>query len=169
MKTLKTSLLALGSALLLTTSFSSFAAPGVGGDACPMAGHGAFAERMQMMHERMQARLHDQLKLTPEQEPAWQAFIKDGPPHLAMMAGKGEDLTKLSAPERAEKMLARMKEAEAAMAKHTEALKTFYATLNAEQKKTFDNFHPLRDAKGKKGFFGRAPYRGGDSPEPAGK
>lgn len=165
MKFCKNSLMALGGAVLFALSAASFAAPDPAMDACPMAGQGGykggFMVRMQKHHERMQARLHDQLKLTPEQEPAWQAFVKATPPHFPMpgMAAGGEDLSKLSAPERADKMLARLKEHEAVMAQHIEALKTFYAQLNADQKKTFDTFHAREGAWGKKAFFGRAPLR----------
>ena len=53
------------------------------------------------------------------------------------------EMEKMAAPERMEKMLGMMKDREARMSSHLAALKTFYAILTPEQKKTFDaNFGP---------------------------
>lgn len=103
---------------------------------CPMAGHGRFHFQERM--EKRQSQLHDQLKLSPEQEPAWKTFTAQAKPLQAAERPDFAAWAKLSAPERAERALGQMKEHESRMAQHVEALKTFYGTLNAEQKKTFD-------------------------------
>lgn len=95
---------------------------------------GRFADRMQ----QHQQRLHDALKLTPQQEPAWTKFQESHP-----FAGNAKrpdpaEMAKLSAPERAEKMLEFQKQHQEAMGKHVNAMKDFYAQLTPEQKKVFD-------------------------------
>jgi protein CpxP len=55
--------------------------------------------------------------------------------------GKPEDWAKLTTPERADKMMERMREHQSRMFEHLVALKDFYAVLTPEQKKTFDDFH----------------------------
>lgn len=91
--------------------------------------------------EMHQQKLHATLKLTPEQEGAWKKLM-DSEPHRAKVApGKSEDWSKLTTPERADKMLERMKEHQAQQTEHVAALKEFYAVLTPEQKKTFDDFH----------------------------
>ena len=61
----------------------------------------AFADRMKMHQQR----LHDALKLTPQQEGAWSKFQESHP--FASNAKRPEpiDFSKPTAPERAEKML----------------------------------------------------------------
>lgn len=95
------------------------------------------AERMEQHHQR----LHDAMKLTPEQEGAWKKLLASEQP-MAKAEGSGrEDWAKLTAPERAERMLEHMKAREARMAEHVAALKEFYAVLTPAQQKTFDEFH----------------------------
>jgi Spy/CpxP family protein refolding chaperone len=95
------------------------------------------AGNIEMHHQK----LHAALKLTPEQEGSWKKLM-DSEPHRAKVApGKSEDWSKLTTPERADKMLERMKEHQAQQTEHVAALKEFYAVLTPEQKKTFDNFH----------------------------
>ena len=105
-------------------------------------GHQANAEQMQAkMAEHFaarQAKLHDLLKLTAQQEAAWttyQAAIKPSAPasrpdHAALKA--------LPAPERLAKMIDLAKQHTATMESHLTALTAFYGTLSAEQKKVFD-------------------------------
>jgi protein CpxP len=105
-------------------------------------GHAATQEQRQAkMAEhfaKRQAKLHDALKLTPAQEPAWNAFsaaIKPAP-HAAR--GDRAAWASLPAPARMEKMIARSKERTAQMESHLAALNTFYAVLTPEQKKVLD-------------------------------
>jgi protein CpxP len=101
------------------------------------------AERMERMQKKMaerQAKLKSELKLTPAQEPAWNAFVaRTQPPARTAPQGPREDWSKLTTPERLDKMQAMKTERDARMAQRTEAIKSFYANLDAEQKKVFDD------------------------------
>ncbi len=130
-------------------------------DAAPAGGHDKAATteqrraKMSEMYAKRQAKLHDQLKLTAQQESAWatyQAAIKpampDGPrPERGAFA-------KMSAPDRLSKMIEMTKQREATMEKHLTALTAFYGQLTPEQKAVFDD----RAMGGKHGGFG---HRGG--------
>lgn len=108
----------------------------------PGCGHqGGHAERHARMQERHHLQLHDALKLTAEQEPAWKKLMDSEQPRAATQGGKPEDWAKLKAPERAEKMLELSKVRQERMAEHVAALKAFYAVLSPEQQKTFEDFH----------------------------
>lgn len=138
--------------LLLALLAGSLALPALAEMPC---GPGPMREGRAERHTLHHARLHQALKLTPEQEPAWQALMASEP---TPMAAPTDDGPSLSTPERAERMLGRMKAHEAQMSAHVEALKTFYATLSPEQKKTFDAAH----AAGPRGMKGRmGPGMGG--------
>jgi protein CpxP len=98
-------------------------------------------------HMGMRMRLHMQklkaeLKLAPEQEPAWAALASALTPPTRPPRPDRAQMEKLSMPERLDKMkqvMAQHHEARAAeMDKHITAVKTFYAALTPEQKKTFD-------------------------------
>jgi len=137
-------------AVLATTGFAAFSqGPG------PMGGQGsAVGEgRMHRMSpEKMEARmaqrsteLKAKLKITPDQEGAWNTFttaIKPTDKRMEQRPDRAE-MAKLSTPERLDKMRAlrnqQLAEMSAHMDKRDEATKTFYATLSAEQKKVFDS------------------------------
>lgn len=76
---------------------------------------------------------HDELKITPEQEPAWKAFVQSLPQPRAMKKDKSADTEKMSAPERVERHLAMMEKRHALMQAHLVALKALYAKLTPEQ------------------------------------
>lgn len=106
------------------------------------------AEHQAQVQKRMaerQAALKAELKLTPEQEPAWNAFIARTQPQPQPGAmprpGTREDWSKLTTPQRLDKMQALKAERDAAMAKRVDAIKSFYAVLNADQQKIFDSKH----------------------------
>jgi Spy/CpxP family protein refolding chaperone len=126
MKTLGKMLLVAG---LLTTAgygMNAMAEEGCGG---PMMMGGKMShEGMDKMREQHQAKVHDALKLTPAQEPAWQKLVASHKDHP-------QGLEKLPAPERLEKMIALMQN-------HLAALKEFYTVLTPEQRKTFDDSMP---------------------------
>jgi periplasmic protein CpxP/Spy len=118
------------------------------------------ADRMAKMQKHMaerQAKLKAELKLAPEQEAAWNAFVARTSPEPEMMGGKDaaqrEDWSKLTTPERLDKMQARHAKRSEHMAKRIEATKSFYAMLTPEQQKTFDA-QPMRG-------FQRAGMHGG--------
>jgi protein CpxP len=103
------------------------------------------AERMARMQQKMaerQAAFKAELKLTPEQEPAWNAFIaRTQPQARPARQGSREDWSKLTTPQRLDKIQALKVERDAAMAKRVDAIKSFYASLNADQQKVFDSKH----------------------------
>jgi len=129
--------------LLLAGGMAAIAAPAMAerGDCGPMEGweqfHGQRGERMQ----QHQQKLHDTLKLTPDQEGAWKKFTESMQPTARPERGEPGEWTKLTAPERADKMLEFSKKRQDRMLEHVAALKSFYAVLTPEQKKTFDEFH----------------------------
>lgn len=147
-RTLVSSVL-FASTLGLGAVSSASAHPGAG----PYGGYGEFgkhrAERMEQRHQQ----LHGALKLTPEQEGAWKKLMESERPMARGDASRREDWAKLSTPERAEKMLERMREHQALMTEHVAALKEFYGQLTPEQRKTFDDFHanPRGGMRGKSG------------------
>ena len=102
------------------------------------------AERHAQMQKRMaerQAAFKAELKLTPEQEPAWNAFIARTQPQAGAAPRRGdrEDWSKLTTPQRLDKMQALKAERDAALAKRIDAIKSFYAALNTDQQKVFDS------------------------------
>lgn len=120
-----------------------FAQPGYGGCGGDMmqGGRGGRMEEMrQQRMEQFQKRLHDQLKLSPEQEEAWKKFSDSQPMAKSADFADRDAISKLSAPERAEKMLELSKKQQDRMAEHVVALKAFYGQLTAEQKKVFDDY-----------------------------
>jgi protein CpxP len=140
MITLKKTLLAG----LATLSLGLALAPAQAQTAEGRHSHAARLEKMQSARashfaERT-AKLHTALKLTAAQEPAWNTFVAAITP--APHTGTAPDhaaIAAMSAPERMEKHLAMAKARLAGMETRQAALKTFYATLSAEQKKTFDD------------------------------
>ena len=132
-------------------------------DTAPAAGrHGDAASveqrqaKMSEMYAKRQAKLHDQLKLTAQQEAAWtnyQAAIKP-----AMGGGARPDraaFVKMSAPDRLSKMIEMTKQREATMQTQLTAMTAFYGQLTAEQKAAFDE-HAMG---GKRGGHGRGGWR----------
>lgn len=115
--------------------------------------------------EKRLEKLHADLKLAPEQEAAWKAWsdpIRQQTAAMGDMRAERDEMMKLPAPERMEKMLERMKEHQKKMEAQVAPTRTFYNQLSAEQKKTFDAFKPFGDGRG--GRDHRGPRRGGDGP-----
>ncbi|MDE2418543.1 MAG: Spy/CpxP family protein refolding chaperone [Burkholderiales bacterium] len=137
--------------LLATAGFAAYSqGPGGGGmmdcDGGGRMGH-MNPERMEKMMARRAEDLKAKLKITPAQEGAWTAFTASMKPSADMMGKRPDtaELAKLTTPERIDKMHAlraqRTADMNAAMDKREEATKTFYAALNADQKKVFDAEH----------------------------
>ena len=100
---------------------------------------------MKAKHEQMRAQrvaqLHDDLRITPAQENAWNAFVASMKPAQRAGGERHGDRAAwagLSAPQRAEKMLERQKARMAAMEQRVAALNSFYSVLSPDQKKVFD-------------------------------
>lgn len=152
MKPIRTSLIAAGLALALGTA--AFAQTG------PMAGSGMQQARPEHMREHMRDRMTERhakhltelkakLKLDAGQETAWKTFADAMQPPAAPPARPDRAaLEKLTTPERIDQMQALHTQREADMKKRGDATKAFYASLNSEQKKTFDQETARHMAKG---------------------
>ena len=96
-------------------------------------------EHMAERHAKHLAELKAKLKLEAGQEGAWKTFAESmQPPATPPVRLDRAALAKMTTPERIDQMQAWHAQRDAEMKKHAEATKTFYAGLNAEQKKTFD-------------------------------
>jgi Spy/CpxP family protein refolding chaperone len=95
-------------------------------------------ERMTENHTKHLGELKTKLKLDASQEAAWKTFADNMQAPASVTFPDRNAMTKLSTPERIDKMQALHTQRDAEMKKRGEATKTFYAGLNAEQKKTFD-------------------------------
>lgn len=92
--------------------------------------------------EQRLARLKGEIKVTPQQEPLWQAFAEKSKAE----AGKGVQAMReraqsdkpVSAPERLAQMQGHMKERVTAMESVNESFNRFYAALTPEQKAAAD-------------------------------
>jgi len=117
-----------------------------GGEDCGYGGHGGMMggdpAKMEKYHEQHLAKLHDKLKLTAQQEPAWKKFAANNPMADKSLRPDWTEMEKLNAPQRLEKGLEHMKAMEAKMTEHLAALKEFYAVLTPEQQKVFDEHTP---------------------------
>jgi periplasmic protein CpxP/Spy len=121
-------------------------------------------QRMAERHGRHMADLKAQLKLTPAQESAWTSFSTAMQPpadfaaRRAEMQQKHAELDKLSTPERIDRMNALRAERQTRMnteiTRRGDAVKTFYATLSAEQKRVLDEQHARHGRKGGHGGMG---------------
>ena len=130
----------LATSVLLASALGFAAAPALAGHPnCGAKGeHGDFSEHRAEHMQKHHQKLHAALKLTADQEGAWKKLMDSEPPMGKMESGKSDDWAKLTTPERADKMLERMKEHQAHQVEHVAALKEFYAVLTPEQKKVFD-------------------------------
>lgn len=101
-------------------------------------------------HERMDptqrlGELKTKLKITADQEGAWASFASAMKPPARPVHPDMAAMENLTTPERIDKMRVlraqHMTERQAQQEKREDAVKAFYATLNAEQKKTMDTTH----------------------------
>ena len=90
--------------------------------------------------DKQAAALKEKLKLTAEQQASWTTYMEAMKPiHAAMDAHPYHaQVSKLTTPERIDKMKAMHDLRSAEMERQTVATKAFYATLNTDQKKIFD-------------------------------
>ncbi|HMW16232.1 MAG TPA: Spy/CpxP family protein refolding chaperone [Accumulibacter sp.] len=123
---------------------------------------GPFGKDMRAVAEKKLSTLHEQLKLTPAQEPAWSDFRGT----IQAQAGKVDErfrekrdaTSTMTALERLERGQQGLQERQQALAEITNATRRFYGTLDREQQQRFDEaarhfgpggFHPhgprLRD------------------------
>lgn len=127
--------------------------------------------KMAQMHAKHLVDLKAKLKITATQEAAWNTFTQAMKPPSGMMHKRPDhaEMDKLTTPERIDMMRAmrkaHMAEKEASMDQRAEATKTFYAALNADQKKTFDAEHAKMEMRGE----GQRRMHGGPDAKPAPK
>lgn len=92
--------------------------------------------------------LHDALGLRPDQDGAWQAFLAEMKPPEGEAVRRphmrDEGAAPLTTPEQLDRMAQRMSERQARFQHHAEAVKRFYAALDARQQKVFDAITALR-------------------------
>jgi len=94
-------------------------------------------KKMTERHAARQAQLKADLKITAAQEPAWNAYVARTA-HEPRKPVAAEDWSKLTTPQRLDKMQAHKAERDAQMTQRIDATKSFYAQLTPEQQKTFD-------------------------------
>ncbi len=113
-------------------------------------------------HAARMARLKTELKITPAQEPAWNAFVARTA-HTPRQPAAAEDWSQLTTPQRLDKMQALHAQRTAEMTQRVEATKSFYAALTPEQQKAFDAQRGLQRAglKGEHRMGGHGGDRGG--------
>lgn len=87
-----------------------------------------------------QAQLKAQLQLSPMQEAAWTEFMAAMEPSRHARLG-WDGMEQLTTPERVDRMRALRMQHAAEADRRGDALKAFYAELNATQQKTFDAYH----------------------------
>ncbi len=139
---------ALFAAGMLSANFALAGEPGCPGRHGKMMSPEAFRERLD---QRMTA-LHDKLKITAEQESAWQAFANVGRDRMMREMPDREAMAKLTAPERLERKIEMMDKHHEHMRSKLEALKTLYGQLSAEQQATLNaEFMNWRGRRGGKG------------------
>ncbi len=101
-------------------------------------------ERMGAMHKSHLTAIKKQLSLTAEQDAAWTHWVESVGPVGGMGRPdmKKADWAGLTTPQRLDKMQSMHEEHSQrmaqALARHSEATKTFYAALTEAQQKTFD-------------------------------
>ena len=89
-------------------------------------------------------KLKEQLKLTEAQEAAWKQFTDAMHPPAPPAPQERVDWSKLTTPQRLDRMQELADKHHAAMRQRHDAIRTFYAQLTPEQQKVFDDFHARR-------------------------
>lgn len=131
-----------GSGILAASSFAMTAGGPAGRDGCD-------ARQGQKIHAKWEARraehvseLKEKLKLSPDQEAAWDTFARAAQPGMrhasADRQAMRDEFEKLSTPQRLDKMMAMSDAHRTRMVERNQAIKAFYAQLNPEQQKVFD-------------------------------
>lgn len=136
--------------------------PGGGMGDCAMHGGKMMGDPAARAEQHL-TKFKTQLKVTPQQEPLWQAFADKVKASAGMrmkaMQGMQQPAT---APERMDRMVQHMKDHTAAMEAVNDSFKRLYEALTPEQKAIADKYHPFADHMGQKpGPKGRGMGGGG--------
>ncbi len=137
-----------GIAIVVTSIGLAGAALGAPAQAAASTGEGlrwaSFGSHDAKSAERLakrQAALHDKLSLAPAQEAAWKSFT-DRLQASAPVRSEPRSGANMTAPERADRMVAFLQTAEQRAVTRAQAIKEFYSVLSPEQQKIFDHeFH----------------------------
>lgn len=113
-----------------------------------MSGH---HDRMEKMRAEHLNSLHEELKLTPQQESAWRKFTTSHSKAGKTARMDRAEMKTMSTPQRLEKRLDHMRMIEKKMTGQLAALKEFYAVLTPEQQKVFDTQTSRMGARGHHG------------------
>jgi periplasmic protein CpxP/Spy len=122
----------------LLAGLASVAYAGHDGDCNGHEGKGRDEGKQTEMFQKHQTELHDKLKLTAAQESAWEILQTKIKPEARDEKPSQAEFDKLTTPERIDRMQGMHKERQAHMETIGTATKDFYAQLNANQKKVFD-------------------------------
>lgn len=128
--------------IFLALSLSLFTLPAIADSICgPLQGHGYASDYGAQRLAQRQQRLHAALKLDSTQESAWKELLESEQGMRRHSTRNLDAWTRLSTPERAERMQESLQSRLQAMREHLVVLKAFYGGLSVEQKKIFDDFH----------------------------
>lgn len=147
----------------VTTATAAQPGPGIEPGGCPgMSGKHMMGDPAAHADQYL-SHLKDQLKITPQQEPLWQAFAdkvkaSSGQGMKAMHESMQQPMT---APQRMDKMVEIMKARTSAMESANDSFKRLYDGLTPEQKTAADKFRPFADHKGPKHAGPRGGAMGG--------
>jgi len=100
------------------------------------------------------SQLHDALRLTATQEPAWRAYVAALAPDPSMEARRrsaADMMAKLPTPRRVDLVNAEMEQDMSALRRQGEAVKAFYAQLSPQQQSTFDRITAQAQTQGEGG------------------
>jgi periplasmic protein CpxP/Spy len=129
----------------------------------------ALQQRMRDRHTARMAVLKDRLKISASQEAAWAQFTQAAAPSAERMAQHQQrraEMAKLTTPERIDRMRALREQHAADMTRRGDAVKTFYAQLNTDQQKVFDELSLRHGGRG--GHDGRHGHGSGHGPRGGG-
>lgn len=119
----------------------------------PHEGHQAalHQEHRGQNHQQQLDQLKSALKLAPNQEAAWNAFVARTDTATHTSAGKSsEKWSDLTTPQRLDRMQSIHAEHDAQLKRRADATRSFYATLTAEQQKIFDDKDSVLQLNGHK-------------------
>jgi len=127
--------------------------------------HEQWRARMEQHHAQQLEQLKTALKLTADQEPAWDQFeaAMQPPAPSAQQPGGPEEWAKLTTPERIDRIEQRTQEHQQRMKQFGDAVKAFYAQLTPAQQKTFDDSPALFPGPR---MMGKEPGRNGHGKRP---
>lgn len=96
------------------------------------------AERMGERHAKRMSQLKADLKLTPAQEGAWSTYADAMQPRAQGPRVNRGEMASLTTPQRIERMQTLQAERQQRMTQRLDAVKAFYAHLNPDQQKVYD-------------------------------